>query len=113
MVFSGSVLHFARDQLYWYCRKVIYSEIGEVTKQQGLLFDSGSLIIPDISTSREVWVRDYSKQNLSHQNDKLAALAGLTNIFQRSMSKFSTTEPVVGLWLHDLHFDHLWYPALP
>ena len=114
MVLSSRVLHFARDQLYWHCRRGIYAEDGGVTKQQGLRFNSNSLVVPDIDIGREIWwtwVRDYSKRKLSNPSDKLAALAGLTNIFQRSIP--SPMEPIVGLWSHDLHLDLLWYPETP
>ncbi|KAK7536230.1 heterokaryon incompatibility protein-domain-containing protein [Phyllosticta citribraziliensis] len=126
---SMRTLHCAGDQMYWQCGQHITSEDGIIDLSP---YDSwkcpanlpAELALGDHYgnsirvTSRNpnayqrfwnlpTWylmVADYSARSLTYPSDKLAAIAGLTKVFEQ----WNGTASVAGLWLADLHFGLAW-----
>ncbi|KAK8240730.1 heterokaryon incompatibility protein-domain-containing protein [Phyllosticta capitalensis] len=130
---SMRTLHCAADQMYWQCGKHVCSEDGIIDLSP---FDSwklpanvpSELALGDyygnsmrLTTKnpkvyQRLWnlatwylmVGDYTGRSLSYPADKLAAIAGLTKVFEL----WNGTESIAGLWLTDLHFGLTWRAAI-
>jgi hypothetical protein len=117
-------LQFASHQMFWQCKEFFNSEddiistskstnerINCVTPQ-----DLGFLWIqhqknssPQLLRSRwQEWADNYSKRKLTHEGDKLPAIAGLVQYQHRE----TMDQSILGLWSSSLHLD-LWWAIRP
>jgi len=107
IILSPRVVHFADDELYLVCRSFTMSHDGH---NLGPGTAVANLHSPPGRLSHNVWwnwVEDYSRRLLTYPQDKLPALAGLTQKFQQQTG----ATPAVGLWTDDLHYGLLWWPT--
>ncbi|KAK4196148.1 heterokaryon incompatibility protein [Triangularia verruculosa] len=87
---SPRVLHFAEDQLFWECFQETKCEAVPLEPLASIVTNLGaksliSNIKGNTRLSQRAWnevVRQYSMCNLTHDTDKLPALAGLAKAFQ-------------------------------
>ncbi|KAF2181815.1 HET-domain-containing protein [Zopfia rhizophila CBS 207.26] len=98
------VVHFAEDQMYWKCPHGAASEDGSLDR---FTISSDRFTDTNDFASRFLWwniAEDYSRRQLSHEDDRLRALAHITKAFQQRTGY----RPVVGLWQEDIHYGLLW-----
>ncbi|KAM7183499.1 hypothetical protein V8F33_013546 [Rhypophila sp. PSN 637] len=105
MVLSRRLVHFAQDQLYWFCRSSTKCQCG-----QHLELDTALPTLKSHPTDLDHklwwdWVEDYSRRQLTRNEDKFPALAGLTNKFQQ----LTGGHHALGLWMEDIHYGLLWH----
>lgn len=112
ILLSRRIVYFSKSQLRWHCRSRAISEDGwfdgprNVRQSQ---FDDWQVI--DFRTSalaNASWwacVKEYSGRQLTKKNDKLAAIAGVTEFFRENTGRV----PIIGLWKDSLLADLLWY----
>ncbi|KAH7303524.1 heterokaryon incompatibility protein-domain-containing protein [Stachybotrys elegans] len=91
---SRRILYFTRDRLIWICREESLDEHGRTRLPRDLWWSN---------------ILDYSGRLLSYKADKLSALAGITQAFQKNTGNY----PLAGLWLEDLFHDLFWVPTIP
>jgi hypothetical protein len=136
-VLSPRILHFGRDQLHWECSSGCWSEnnVKKLTGSNGgieaelrQLFSSSEwpelaalfrqLRVDKNSRPRQIYnrghygkwywmLRAYSRREMTNEEDKLPALAGIAKLFQQ----FSGDRYVAGLWVEDLPAGLLWSGA--
>jgi hypothetical protein len=127
---SRRVIHFGMTQRYWECQSAVWEERSSVDKNavdrfggyltEGLI-TSLSLATWDSSKNlrdrRQVvgrqgyrtwyWlVRNYSKRDLTYDQDKLPALSGLAKYFAAFCNN---DEYLAGLWKGDINIGLLWH----
>jgi hypothetical protein len=121
-ILPPAVLHYTQEQLIWECKSGrffedgLYQEVDQFTKVSLL---SESRISFNDSGNREtfedkvledkyfLWyemVRDYTRRKLSHDTDRLLAVAGLAEAF----SKRLPSTYLAGIWKDDLPRGLLW-----
>ena len=71
--------------------------LGQVVRQPGMP-------LWELYNAWAVTMQNYSARSLTRSGDKLAALAGVTQLFQRAVKD----EPLAGLWKKDLYGGLLW-----
>lgn len=56
------------------------------------------------------WASDYARRDFTVESDRLAALAGITELHeeQQVVSSSIQTSPILGLWMHSLVKDLMW-----
>lgn len=119
VILSRRTIIFAEDQLYWLCSSLFDSED---RLQDGLRFSDNlfepALHLPtlglytrqpdrpsyELYDSWHTTVQNYSARSLTFSKDKLAALAGVTQMF----AKVTKDIPILGLWKSDICRDLLW-----
>ncbi|KAH7125963.1 heterokaryon incompatibility protein-domain-containing protein [Dactylonectria macrodidyma] len=116
---SRRTIHFAQDQMYWFCAEREASEDGTHVHTPHYGSPRAPLLGPphwlmgqrDQVTRGSVYtmwwtlVEDYSSRALTHASDKMAALAGLTQFFHERLSE---DEPVAGMWKAELVDSLCW-----
>jgi hypothetical protein len=104
MALSNRVLHFSSEQMIWQCHTLFDSENDEgrpaySTKIPQLINNSAPL--PRLSLLHQeanapfvwwIWVHIYNMRSLSRTSDRVAAFAGMTEIYQKETGD----APVVG-----------------
>lgn len=115
-ILSTRVLHFTREELLWECRSDMSCECSP--RSLGLREIGKSL-----GAARSVWGRDpaetganirdwyrlvevYVKRDLTYDSDRLPALSGIADAFQRTLTNAGTY--LAGLWENDLIKGLLW-----
>jgi heterokaryon incompatibility protein (HET) len=107
---------FAEDQWYWICSTFFQSE-DQLSFLENI-GSGGSLPFPmlgqhcraaemptmELYESWGITTGQYSSRSITYPTDKLAALAGITSMFQRALKD----DPYVGLWRKDLPKGLLW-----
>ena len=103
---SRRVVSFTDSQLHWKCWSCFRTEDGLTYRAQTNSIDipKPGALLSDIYNCWRIWSQDYSRRILSHQSDKMAALAGLTRYIQH----LTNDEPLIGLWKQNLTVDLLW-----
>lgn len=117
-------LQFASQQMFWQCKELFNSEdeiisagnstnerINYVTPQDlGFLWmQNKENNSPRLMSSRwQAWADNYSKRKLTHEGDKLPAIAGLVQYQQEE----TMDQSILGLWGSSLHLD-LWWAIQP
>ena len=101
---SQRTLHFASSELAWECKSKIACECCATTTRKNRItsLTKGSV------EKLEWWsmVEDHTKLQLTRQEDRMAAIAGLA----QEMAKFSPGDQYVcGLWRSELNEDLLWH----
>jgi hypothetical protein len=119
MLLSPRTIIFGEDQMHWTCASLLDSEDGldyDDSMAAGALPYPRSTILSCESDDvdrrspirfSESWaftVSDYSSRQLSYARDKLAALAGVTQAYQRIFGD----EPLAGLWRQNIPRGLLW-----
>ncbi|KAH6962363.1 heterokaryon incompatibility protein-domain-containing protein, partial [Ilyonectria sp. MPI-CAGE-AT-0026] len=116
---SRRTIHFAQDQMYWFCAEREASEDGTHvhTPHYGsprapllgpphwLMGQSDQITRGSVYTMWWTLVEDYSSRALTHASDKMAALAGLTQFFRERLGE---DEPVAGMWKAELVDSLCW-----
>ena len=102
--------------MYWRCNCLFASEDGldhydNATNNRplsealtGYLFRQPDLPKYEILESWHNMMRNFNARKLTYESDKLAAIAGITQMFQG----FLNDKPVCGLWQDHLHSGLLW-----
>lgn len=104
-ILSRRVVHFTTLQLVWQCWSEVRHEDSLFVRARDQSFLPISISSPaDIRRSWGCWVNDYSRRKLSRDEDRMAALAGLTKFIQG----LNQDEPLLGLWRNDLALGLLW-----
>lgn len=112
-VLSRRIIILAKEQIYWLCSCLYESEDGieSSTNLQFAPLPRLGVISRQLNVSQHElykgWqdtVLQYSKRSLTFPHDKIAALAGVTRLFQRLVKD----EPLAGLWKNDLFCGLLW-----
>lgn len=117
---SRRMVCFDNDQLLWKCCSRQESEDGLMVATDPIVRGAGGwnlwACLPklgDRATSRyDFWyqmMEDYSNRKLTFEKDRLPALAGIVDVFQRD----NDDTPLVGLWRGDLLNGLLWRPCKP
>jgi hypothetical protein len=115
---SPRTIHCDVDQLLWECRECRLTEDAvpvEASITQRLIWD-GRLHLQypykrnGTSDGKFVWdwyhlVENYTKRNLTYEDDKLPAISGLASIMERRVGD----EYFAGLWKSHLVIGLLWY----
>jgi hypothetical protein len=115
VILSRRALVFTEDQMYWQCTSLLESEDGIEHVDQLLGIETSlpplglAIRQPDLSSYKLYYhwlvaTQRYSHRKLTFASDKLAALAGITQMFQR----VTQDEPLAGLWKKDLQRGLLW-----
>ncbi|KAK4208726.1 heterokaryon incompatibility protein-domain-containing protein, partial [Rhypophila decipiens] len=112
MALSGRLVHFAHDQLYWFCRSSTQGQYGQNLGTGTALPALNSRPTEQDPTLQDHnlwwdWVEDYSRRQLTRSEDKFPALAGLTKKFQQ----LTGGHHALGLWMDDIHYGLLWRRA--
>ncbi|KAF2118162.1 heterokaryon incompatibility protein-domain-containing protein [Lophiotrema nucula] len=108
-VLSRRMVHFTSNQLIWQCWSRLLSEDSVINQTRQ---DYSYLVLPSGPTHSSVrlswqsWVEDYSGRRLSKNEDRMAAIAGLTTY----VAELANDEPLLGLWKKTLADDLLWRP---
>jgi hypothetical protein len=112
MILSRRIVYFSKNQLRWQCQSRAVSEDGWFDGNKNVRqsqFDTWQVI--DFSTCASAnaswWacVKEYSGRQLTKKDDKLAAIAGVTEFFRENTGRV----PIIGLWKDSLLADLLWY----
>jgi hypothetical protein len=114
---STRSVHFTTTEVVWECRSGAYCEC------EGVVFGMrpwdqancapeppGNMKIDFSSRSKHWWwsiVEDYSSRNLTHADDRLAALSGVA----RRFGKHCNARYLAGLWSNDMPYSILWRPV--
>lgn len=106
-VLSRRTVFFTSDQMVWQCRTKVYRE--ESKDVQPPSHDRFNLCMYNLQSGDPFgtwwsWVENYTSRKLTNPNDKLAAFAGITKMFQDE-TKYT---PIAGLWKEHLLKDLLW-----
>ncbi|PVI02943.1 HET-domain-containing protein [Periconia macrospinosa] len=115
IVLSRRTILFAEDMIYWHCTSLHQSEDGLITIED--VADS-ALALPSLGPvvrhdtkardllyeSWQVSMKEYSARNITMSTDKLAALAGITEMFKNAVGD----DPLVGLWKKDIGRGLMW-----
>jgi len=121
---STALLHFSHEQMFWECRYGWFSECGGSGDRRGESPLGMFRPRPEFSYLRSAtapkaplpeppftmwyyWVEEYTRKELTFDGDKLPAMAGLADIFGRSVPG----NYVAGLWQEDLINGLLWSAA--
>jgi hypothetical protein len=115
IILSRRVIFFAEDQLYWLCASLYESEdrlehINNMAETAlslpslGLTVRQPEVPLYELYESWQSTMENYSLRSLTFSGDKLAALAGITQMF----SKVVKDVPVVGLWRNHIYKGLLW-----
>lgn len=104
---SPSIVHLAREQLYWECKTCLISEDGREYFSQG---DPGTYGVKMGSLDpklawREV-VTQYSRLDLTYDSDRLPAISAVVKGLQ-SLREDDTY--VAGMWTNSLLEDMTWF----
>ncbi|KAF4876314.1 hypothetical protein CGCSCA1_v004358 [Colletotrichum siamense] len=114
---SRRVLHFTSDEMAWECDTLTECECRRESGPSNRELSLGRK--HDMQSIYDTWrliVRAYAKRSLAHESDKMPALRGLVDRFQRLMAQASDTSPdgyVAGLWRGDLVAQLAWKPPSP
>lgn len=121
---SPRTLFFGRDEIHWECRKGVVcayepdferphfpARLQYIPIKQAYIkirsLETNPLSGNAIQQFRPLWanvIKSYSQTNLSHADDKLAAIAGVASIAQKKLK----IEASFGLWLPFLLDELLW-----
>ncbi|KAK1716825.1 heterokaryon incompatibility protein-domain-containing protein [Colletotrichum acutatum] len=117
---SPRVLHFTSEEMVWECNTLTECECRRESAM------STRELAPSGITTREGlyehWrhiVREYAKRSLAYETDKMPALRGLVEKFQRVMQDLVgkdtdiKDEYLAGLWRNDLVEGLAWKPPTP
>ncbi|KXH62870.1 heterokaryon incompatibility protein [Colletotrichum salicis] len=117
---SRRVLHFTEEEMVWECNSLTECECRRESNM------STRELAPSGTKSREGlyehWrhiVREYAKRSLAYETDKMPALRGLVEKFQRVMQGVvgedtnGKDEYLAGLWQNDLIEGLAWKPPTP
>lgn len=94
---SKRSIHFGRNQLLWECKQMKGSAQLpwlEMKKKRGLTYPEGWLQLTE----------DYSARNLTKSKDKLPALAGIAQVYQRQHAQY-----LAGLWSDQFPAALMWH----
>jgi hypothetical protein len=117
-VLARRTIVFAEDQWYWICSTIFQSE-DQLSFLDNIVAGEGHAPFPmlgqhcratemptmELYESWLITAGQYSSRSITYRKDKLAALAGITSMFQRTLKD----EPCVGLWRRDLLKGLLWH----
>jgi Heterokaryon incompatibility protein (HET) len=115
IILSRRTIVFAEDQLYWHCTSLYESEDGlelsDNVAESGLSLPSlGPTLRQPVMPSYKLYeswhntMQNYSARFLTYSDDKFAALAGITQMFQRIVKDV----PLAGLWKNNVCEGLLW-----
>jgi hypothetical protein len=101
------ILYFG-EELSWECRQASACECSEAS--QGIKFDHSSSLLPGCSTQKlhlhwQDIVQDFTSLQLSHEEDRLPAISGLAQQYQRRLE----SAYLAGLWEDNIVVDLLWH----
>ncbi|KAM7191943.1 HET domain protein [Naviculisporaceae sp. PSN 640] len=117
---SRRMVCFDTDQLLWKCCSRQESEDGLMVATEPGVGGVGGWNVwaclrtlgNEVASRYDFWYRmmeDYSKRQFTFEKDRLPALAGIVDVFQRD----NDDEPLLGLWREDLLNGLLWRPCKP
>lgn len=98
---SKRSIHFGRNQLLWECKQMKGSAQlpwMEMKKKKGLTYPEGWLQLTE----------DYSHRELTESMDKLPALAGIAEVYQRRHVQY-----LAGLWSDQFPAALMWHSLSP
>jgi hypothetical protein len=108
------VVHFLADQMMFQCSSSTKCECGLTAEEDNVfdkhltafrtLMNSEIESVPDFGFHWSIVVEEYSALALSHQTDKLPALAGLA----QHMERFNPGHYIAGLWEKDIVYMLGW-----
>ena len=115
LVLSRRLLIFTEDQMYWVCKSSYRFEDGvdasdfeslleRMIPRLGATFRTLGVNSNNLYTSWYTAMQSYTTRSLTHGADKLAALAGVTQTFQ----KITMDKPLVGFWKDDIVSMLMW-----
>ncbi|KAH6680629.1 heterokaryon incompatibility protein-domain-containing protein [Halenospora varia] len=108
-ILSMRTVFFTEDQMIWQCRETmlgedgIYSWYGQRRTKALAEYNFRGNGNPSLIWWR--WIEDYSSRQLTDPSDRLAALAGITRLYQEETQH----TPLAGLWKESILKDILWY----
>lgn len=110
-ILSPRIIHFGKDRVLWQCRESFAAEDYRQLKQAQLPSWRGQSSQPQTPSVQELgidsWfniIEDYTRRNLTKEDDKLYAIDGLANLL-----RVSTQDTYCcGLWLKGIHQGLLW-----
>jgi hypothetical protein len=126
-VLSPRTLVYASHTLQYQCQAAM-NDIGDIWHYLPST-ELGELRLPDMMMSRTpyttlsnddvrallaAWedvLRDYTQRAVSHPSDRLVAISGIAQLFQRWWG--SSNRYIAGLWERNLSTDFLWYRSRP
>lgn len=100
---SKRSIHFGRNQLLWECKQTKGSAQLpwlEMKKKRGLTYPEGWLQLTE----------DYSRRDLTKSMDKLPALAGIAEVYQR---QHRGAQYLAGLWSDQFPAALMWHSVNP
>lgn len=108
LVLSHRTVHCMRSGLYWECRSKCRTETG-------LVFDrlmKHQSLVPALPHNSQTgvnkiwwqWIESYSRRRFSFPKDRLPALSGIVQHYQRATKDV----PILGLWESSFPQDLLW-----
>ncbi|KAF2192792.1 HET-domain-containing protein, partial [Zopfia rhizophila CBS 207.26] len=113
LVLANRILYCSKEQFYWQCRGRSTSEDGYIDHSRGLNFQCLSTARSSFFESQRTsplmkrwwqWASDYVKRDFTVDEDRLAALAGITELQQEEM----VSTPILGLWKETFISDLMW-----
>jgi hypothetical protein len=109
LLLSRRTLHCARGQFYWQCRSQFKTEDDFYDTRDFVSLPKPSWKFEKISTAGSYhvwwhWVREYTRRSLTVKEDRLAAFAGITRLYQTETKQ----TPVLGLWKENIVTDLTW-----
>jgi Heterokaryon incompatibility protein (HET) len=124
MLLSPRTIIFGEDQMHWTCASLLDSEDGldyddSMATGSSPPYYRSTILSYELDDTDDVdwgirflesWgstVSNYSSRQLSYARDKLAALAGVTQAYQRIFGD----EPLAGLWRQSIPRGLLWRPS--
>lgn len=113
-ILSPRIIHFGKDRVLWQCHESFAAEDYRNLKRVLLASWRGHSSQPHTPSVQELsidaWfniIEDYTRRNLSKEEDKLYAISGLANLLRVSTGDIYCC----GLWLKRIHQGLLWISA--
>jgi hypothetical protein len=108
-ILSRRTVYFTKDQMIWQCHTTNLAEDGvagaytHAPTKDLAQYEFG--MVGGLSRAWWTWMKNYSSRQLTNPSDKMAALAGITQLYQEETGD----TPLVGLWKNSIVQDLLWY----
>lgn len=117
-ILAPRILHFGPNELSWECFSEDWCECGRqflkeqtlwvtVTKEKLFTAFNSKMDIPQMGCLWRDCVQEYSRLQLTYEDDRLPAIAGIAT----SMQTARTGVYLAGLWSDTLVIDMLWYSS--
>ncbi len=112
MVLSHRIVQFTQSELHWRCRSAWWTESGMSYDLSSTIYgnvpllDNINLSKPSSTCSSTwwKWIENYSNRHLTYVKDRIPAIVGLLNYYQKLTDDVS----ILGLWKSTLPQDLLW-----